>query len=82
MPVVATPPITRTTHPKCACVGLCIILYRQGSVAEERLWPLRRSAAAMKRTEPSMTWKPVRVAVELNTSLQIGACAARDQRAM
>ena len=82
MPVVATLPITRTTRPKCAYVGLCIILYRQGSVVEARLWPLRRSAAVMKRTEPSMTWKPVRVAVELNTSPQIGACAARDQRAM
>ena len=82
IPAVETPLITRMTRPRCVFVVRCTILSRPGSVVEERWWLLRRSAAVMKPKEPSMTWTPVKVAVELDTSLLIRACVARDQRAM
>ena len=55
MPVVETHRITRMTHRRSVYVERCMILCRRGNAVEERLWPLHKSAAEMRPTEPSTT---------------------------
>ena len=81
MPVVVTPLIT-VAGARCVSAVHCMIPHHQGSAVVGVLSLLRRSAVATKHVGLRMIWNLVRRVVELNTSLKIQACVARDQRVM